>query len=114
MSRSDHDQKLSPEEDVDHDLLDYPAPRNRWFLYVLPVIALLVMTVRFPPADLSGLIASALGMTPRAVIGLCSIVCLGGALAARNHRDDQAFLLNAVIGAVAFLAMVTATITHLG
>lgn len=64
------------------------------------VLALLITTVRFPPADLSGMLAGILGLPVAGVVLLCAALCVGGLWIAHRIGWRPGMWVNGAVGAV--------------
>lgn len=93
------------------------ASEQRFRLSLLSVglafVALLVMTLRFPPNDLGGWLAEALGVPVPIVMLLCAILATSGFVLAQKANSRAAIILNLATGLAALLSTLTSAISLL-
>lgn len=87
---------------------DRPAARARaggrtWTSLSLGVLALLIMTVRFPPDDLTGWIGQALGVPIWVVLASCAVLSAVGFLLVPAGRGSALDVGARWLTAIAFL-----------
>lgn len=84
-----------------------------WAPLLIGACSLLVMTIRFPPTDLTGWLASSLQVPIQIILLGCTALCLAGYLIARKTDSRAGVTLNSIVGTLALASALTSTISIL-